>query len=337
MEKYNLNSQLSTLNAQMKLLLIRFSSIGDIVLTSPVIRCLKTQLKDAELHFLTKSAFSEITESNPYLSKVYSIEKDIKEVISALKAEHYDLIIDLHHTIRSHQVSSALGVTTYRYNKQTFKRFLLTQFKINRLNNHVVDRYFTAVEPLGVINDGKGLDYFIPEKSEITAQQLPFTHIAGYCVIVVGAGHFTKQIPQVKLEELCSKIKIPIILLGGKEDVYLGLQVEQVDSFKVFNACGKYTIHQSASIMKRAKYVITPDTGMMHIAAALNKRIISIWGSTEKRLGFTPYLTNNSTSVIIENNALSCRPCHKYGRDKCPKGHFKCMMDLDMQKVIDVL
>ncbi|MBK9327784.1 MAG: glycosyltransferase family 9 protein [Sphingobacteriales bacterium] len=321
----------------MKILIIRFSSIGDIVLTSPVVRCLKQQLPSGELHFLTKSHFQQILEANPAISKIYAIEKDVNEVIPALKAEKYDAIIDLHDNIRSRQISAALKAKTYRYNKQRIKRFLLTQFRINLLNNHVVDRYFTAVTPLHVINDGKGLDYFIPEKDNVTMQQMPFTHLAGYCVIVVGAKHFTKQIPMVKLEELCRKIKIPILLLGGPDDVYMGLQLENMDPFKISSACGRYNINQSAAVIKRAKYVITPDTGMMHIAAAFNKRIVSIWGGTEKRLGFTPYLMNNTTSIIIENNQLSCRPCHKHGLDRCPKGHFKCMMDLDMQKVIDVL
>lgn len=321
----------------MKILIIRFSSIGDIVLTSPVIRCLKQQLPDSEIHYLTKTHYSQIIEGNPFVSKIYAIESSVKEVIGSLQSEKYDVIIDLHNNIRSHQVTSALKVKAFRYNKQSFKRFLLTRFNLNLLHNHVVDRYFTAVAPLNVINDGKGLDYFIPEKDEVPVQQLPFTHLAGYCVIVVGAKHFTKQIPMVKLEELCSKIKIPILLLGGPDDVYLGLQLENKDHFKISSACGRYNINQSAAVIKRAKYIITPDTGMMHIAAAFNKRIISIWGGTEKRLGFTPYLVNNSTSVIIENNQLSCRPCHRFGLDKCPKGHFKCMMDLDMQKVVDVL
>lgn len=321
----------------MKILIIRFSSIGDIVLTSPVVRCLKQQLSSCELHYLTKVHFQQILEANPAISKIYAIEKDVKEVIPALKAEKYDVIIDLHNNIRSRQISAALKTKAYRYDKQRIKRFLLTQFKINLLNNHVVDRYFTAVTPLQVINDGKGLDYFIPEKDNVTMQQMPFTHLAGYCVIVVGAKHFTKQIPMVKLEELCSKIKIPILLMGGPDDVYMGLQLENMDPFKISSACGRYNINQAAAVIKRAKYVITPDTGMMHIAAAFNKRIISIWGGTEKRLGFTPYLMNNTTSVIIENNQLYCRPCHKHGLDKCPKGHFKCMMDLDMQKVVDVL
>jgi len=213
---------------------------------------------------------------------------------------------------------------------------MLKKFKLDLLHNHVVDRYFSAVKKLNVINDGKGLDYFIPEADEMTPAKLPFTHIAGFGVIVVGAKHFTKQMPKEKLEELCKGINIPVILLGGKEDAYLGTQLESLDNFKLYNACGKYTINQSASVIKRAKWVITPDTGMMHIAAAFNKRIISVWGGTDKRLGFTPY-NNNAHSVIIENPRLSCRPCHKHGLEACPKGHFKCMNELDMQQVLSLL
>jgi heptosyltransferase-2 len=320
----------------MKILIIRFSSIGDIVLTSPVIRCLKNQLENCEVHYLTKDLFKQIIENNPFVSKVYGIENDVSEVTDQLIKEHYDVIIDLHDNIRSHQVSAMLKIKTYRYNKQRFKRFLLTQFKIDLLNNHVVDRYFIAVKKLNIINDGKGLDYFIPEKDDIPPAKLPFTHIAGFCVIVIGAKHFTKQIPKEKLEELCLKITMPIILIGGVEDAYLGTQLESIDKFKIYNACGNLNINQSASVIKKAKFVITPDTGMMHIAAAFNKRIISIWGGTEKRLGFAPY-NNNANSVLIENTSLSCRPCHKHGLDKCPKGHFKCMNELNMQKIIEVL
>lgn len=320
----------------MKILIIRFSSIGDIVLTSPVVRCLKNQLANSEIHYLTKHTFKEILTANPYISKIYSIENEVSEVMDALTKEHYDLIIDLHDNLRSHQVSLTLKVKTYRYNKQRFKRFLLTQFKINLLNNHVVDRYFSAVKKLNIINDGKGLDYFIPEQDEIPPSKLPFTHMAGYGVIVVGAKHFTKTIPLDKLKELCEKITIPIMLIGGAEDAYAGLQIESVDKFKIYNACGNFNINQSASIIKKAKFVITGDTGMMHIAAALNKRVISIFGGTEKRLGFTPY-NNSANNVMIENTNLSCRPCHKHGLSACPKGHFKCMNELDMQKVIDVI
>ncbi len=320
----------------MKILIIRFSSIGDIVLTSPVIRSLKQQLANSEIHFLTKAMYQEILTANPYLSKVFAIKNNVDEVLNSLKEEKYDLIIDLHDNIRSHQLTALLNVKTYKYNKQRIKRFMLIKFKIDMLHSHVVDRYFSAVKQLNVINDGKGLDYFIPENDEMTPAKMPFTHIAGYGVIVIGAKHFTKQIPKEKLQVLCKEISIPIILLGGNEDAYLGVQLESIDNFKIFNACGKYNINQSASVIKRAKWVITPDTGMMHIAAAFNKRIISVWGGTEKRLGFTPY-NNNANSVIIENTNLTCRPCHKHGLEACPKVHFKCMNDLDMQKIISLL
>ncbi len=320
----------------MKILFIRFSSIGDIVLTSPVIRCVKNQLPDAEIHFLTKDVFKEILVANPYVSKLHTIRDSVAEVISDLQAEQFDLIIDLHNNIRSHQITSILKVKTHRYNKQRIKTFLLTSFNWNLLNNHVVDRYFSAVQPLEVINDGKGLDYFIPEEEEVAVQNLPFTHLAGYAALVIGAKHFTKQIPKDKLVELFEGINMPIMLIGGVEDAYLGTQLEALDKFKIYNGCGKFSINQSASIIKKAKVVITPDTGMMHIAAALNKRIISIWGGTDKRLGYTPY-HSSASSVIIENSSLTCRPCHRYGRDKCPKGHFKCMNDLSMQKVLDIL
>ncbi|HQO88549.1 MAG TPA: glycosyltransferase family 9 protein [Chitinophagales bacterium] len=323
----------------MKVLVIRFSSIGDIVLTSPVVRCLKTQLHGADIHFLTKQVFQEIPAANPHISKVYSMQQDIAEVMQELQQERYDIVVDLHDNIRSRQVCAQLKQKknkVYRYNKQRFRRFLLTTFQWDVLHSHVVDRYFSAVKALGIINDGKGLDYFIPEQEDIPMGKLPFTHLAGYAVVVVGAQHFTKQIPLEKLQELCSKMPIPVILIGGKEDAYTGTQIEAVDNFKIYNACGKYSIHQSASIIRKAKFVVTPDTGMMHIAAAFRKRIISVWGSTEKRLGFIPY-QNEANTVIIENAQLSCRPCHKHGRDACPKGHFKCMMELDMQKVIDVL
>ena len=319
-----------------KILIIRFSSIGDIVLTSPVIRCLKQQINDCELHYLTKNNFKEIVQSNPHISKIYSINENILEVIEDLKKENYDCIIDLHDNIRSHQISAALNKKTFRYNKQRLKRFLLVHFKMDVLHNHIVDRYFSAVKKINVINDGKGLDYFIPENEEISATQLPFTHIAGFGVIVIGARHFTKQIPKEKLEIICKGITIPIILLGGKEDAYLGTQLESIDNFKIYNACGKYSIHQSASVIKKAKWIITPDTGMMHIAAAFNKRIISVWGGTEKRLGYTPY-NNQANSAMIENTNLSCRPWHKPGLEACPKKHFKCMEELDMQKIIAIL
>lgn len=312
-----------------KILIIRFSSIGDIVLTTPVVRCLKQQLPDAEVHYLTKRAFKGIVEHNPFITKVYSIEKNVNEVIEELKSQNFDFVIDLHNNIRSLQVKTALGKPSSTFSKLNFKKWLLVNFKINRMpNQHVVDRYMQTLEKLGVKNDLKGLDYFIPEKDEVDVEQFPKTHQAGYIGFVIGAKHATKQLPVEKIIGICKKINQPIVLLGGKEDVDNAVLIEKAVGATVYNACGKFNLNQSASIIKQATKIITHDTGLMHIAAAFKKEIISVWGNTVPSLGFSPYLPA-TTSKIVEVKDLSCRPCSKIGYKKCPKGHFKCMMLID--------
>lgn len=309
-----------------KILIIRFSSIGDIVLTTPVIRCLKQQLPDAEIHYLTKKAFKGILENNPYLHKVYSIEKEVKEIAADLKKENFDFIADLHNNIRTAQVKMILGKPSSAFRKLNFKKWLLVNFKINRMPAmHLVERYLQTVEQLGVKNDLKGLDYYIPQQDEIDIKTLPASHHHGYIGFVIGAKHATKQLPIEKIISICKKINQPIVLLGGKEDVECGKIIEQAAGVKIYNACGKYNLNQSASLIKQAKKIITHDTGLMHIAAAFKKEIISVWGNTVPDFGFMPYLPD-AKSKIVEVKNLSCRPCSKIGYKKCPQGHFKCMM-----------
>lgn len=312
-----------------KILIIRFSSIGDIVLTTPVIRCLKEQLVDAEVHYLTKKGFKGILEHNPYLSKIHTIEKDVKEVIAELKKENFDFVIDLHNNIRSAQVKMALGKPSPTFNKLNFKKWLLVNFKINKMPpEHLVERYMKTVEQLGVKNDLKGLDYFIPEKDEVSIKTLPETHQNGYIGFVIGAKHATKQLPTEKIINICKKLNQPIILLGGKEDAERAKEIQSEVGSTIYNACGKYNLNQSASLVKQSIKIITHDTGLMHVAAAFKKEIISVWGNTVPAFGFTPYLPNDK-SKIVEVKDLPCRPCSKIGYEKCPEGHFKCMLLID--------
>lgn len=311
-----------------KILIIRFSSIGDIVLTTPVIRCLKMQT-DAEIHFLTKQAFKGILEHNPYITKIHTIEKEVKEVMQQLKNEQFDFVVDLHNNIRSVLVKRGLGKPSASFKKLNFQKWILVNFNINKLPaEHIVDRYINTVAALGIKNDNKGLDYFIPEKEEILLTTIPKTHQNGYIGFVIGAKHFTKQLPIEKIISICKKIDKPIILLGGKEDVARAQTIEASVGKHIYNACGKYNLNQSASLVKQASKIITHDTGLMHIAAAFKKEIISVWGNTVPAFGFTPYLPS-PTSKIVEVKNLSCRPCSKIGYDKCPKGHFNCMMKID--------
>lgn len=319
----------------MKILLVRFSSIGDIVLTTPVIRCLKQQVSGAELHYLTKRSFANIAQNNPYLHKVHAIEKDIDEALKDLKKEKFDLVIDLHHNLRTLSLKLKLGVKTISFDKLNYAKWLKVHLKLDRLPNvHIVDRYFDTVKELGVKNDHKGLDYFIPEKDRVAVTSLGDALNSGYYALVAGGSYFTKQIPLSKLVEICNLSDKPVVLLGGKADSVLAAEVVKNTSGKAINACGTFNLDQSASVIQQADKVITSDTGLMHIASAFKKDIVSIWGNTIPEFGMYPYLPGQN-SKILEVKGLPCRPCSKLGYRKCPKGHFKCMMEIDAKKVFE--
>jgi ADP-heptose:LPS heptosyltransferase len=321
-----------------KILIIRFSSIGDIVLTSPVIRCLHEQIKDVEIHFLTKRKFASIVENNPYITKVYAVEKDVSEVIPQLKAESYDRIVDLHKNLRSFQVILRLMKPYSSFNKLNFKKWLLVRFKAKVMPSvHIVDRYMKAVEKLGVVNNGNGLDFFIPLVDEINAGSLPVPFNSGYVGFVIGGRHNTKILPIDKVVEICIGLNKPVILLGGPEDALRGEVISQIPGLNVMNACGKYSLMQSASLVRQADFIITNDTGLMHIAAALRKPIVSVWGNTLPELGMYPYLQAEIPQLISEIKGLKCRPCSKIGFDKCPKDHFNCMREQDTEAIVSFI
>jgi ADP-heptose:LPS heptosyltransferase len=317
----------------MKFLIIRFSSIGDIVLTTPVIRCLKQQVPGAEVHFLTKQNFKSIVEHNPYVDKIMLLEHSFELMIHELQQENYDYIIDLHHNIRTLRIKRALKVKSYSFNKLNLHKWLRTALHINILPKiHIVDRYLATVKSFGVKNDGQGLDYFIPAKDEVKPEDLPTSHKFGYIGVVIGAAHNTKKLPIHKLKELCSKINHPIILLGGPEDRTAGDEIASVDEVKVYNACGKFNLNESADLVRKAKVIISHDTGLMHIAAAFKKTIISVWGNTVPSFGMTPYYGDyQDKETRFEIVKLWCRPCSKIGYKKCPLGHFKCMNFHDIE------
>jgi heptosyltransferase-2 len=190
------------------------------------------------------------------------------------------------------------------------------------------DRYLATVRQLGIANDQLGLDYFIPESDRITPDLLPSTHRRGYIAYAMGGQHATKQLPVQRMIELCQRINYPIILLGSKEDHRNGEAIVwALSSQLIFNACGRFTLNQSASLLQQARLVFSHDTGLMHIAAAFKKEIYSIWGNTTPQLGMYPYKTPH---VILEKSGLTCRPCSKIGYAGCPRKHFRCMQELPL-------
>ncbi len=321
-----------------KILVIRFSSIGDIVLTSPVMRCLKEQLEGAiEIHYITKKGYATLLEHNPFVDKVYSIDKKVSEVSAALKKEKYNYVIDLHKNLRSARVKAVVSGKKFSFDKLNVEKWMAVNLKSKSLPDiHIVQRYLDTVKNLGVVNDDKGLDFFIAPDQKIEKSSLPPAFQNGYIAFAIGGQHATKCLPVDKMIEICKKVELPIVLLGGNEDQRVAKFIEDKLDQKIINGCGKYSIHESASIVSQADAVITHDTGMMHIAAAFKRKIVSIWGNTIPEFGMYPYFPKNLKhyNETIEIKELSCRPCSKIGFDKCPKGHFKCMKQISEARVV---
>ena len=332
----------------MRILIIRMSSIGDIVLTTPLLRCIKNQYPHASIHYVCKEKFKNVLASNPYIDKFFYFENDAQPLVLNLLKEKYTHIIDLQNNMRSLFIKTYLrqaynaNIKVGTVNKLNIRKWFKTFFKINFLPDvSIVDRYFKAASHLELKNDSKGLDFFINEDELLKENDLPMSHSAGYIACVIGGSRKTKMLPVEKWKNVISNIDFPIILLGGSDDVENAKQIQELDSIKIYNACGKFSLNESAQIVRDAKLVITNDTGLMHIAAAFKKKIISLWGNTIPEFGMFPYYGFNNLKttiepnhVIVENKKLSCRPCSKIGYKSCPKKHFKCMNNLDTAFIV---
>lgn len=327
----------------MKLLVIRFSSIGDIVLTTPVLRCIRRQYPDAEIHFLVKQQFKPVIAYNPYIDIIHTLDKDLNENIEELKQIKFDYVIDLHKNLRTLRVKKALKARSFTFDKLNFRKWLYVNFKWKVMpDKSIVDRYFEGLKELKIKNDGQGLDYFIPENLQTSQDDIPMGHWAGFVGCVIGGSYSTKQLPVAQWKEFVQQCPYPVILLGGPEDRDAGNEIAATDPAKVYNACGKFNITESADLVKRAKVVVSNDTGLMHIAAAFKKPVVSLWGNTTPEMGMFPYYGFNNLnqnvsqlSVMMEVKGLSCRPCSKIGFDKCPRKHFKCMKNIPVDLIVE--
>jgi len=317
----------------MKILVVRFSSMGDIIYTTPVVRCLKMQLPDAEVHFLTKPAFKYIYDNNPHLDKLLLLKPTLAETIEEIKAEKYDYLIDLHSNLRTSMIKLRTGIKSSAYKKQRIRKWLSLKFNLKLVPPlHLVERYLKAVKFLGVKNDGKPIDYYIKDEHDLT-KLLPPSHQGDFVAFVIGATHFTKRMPNEKIISICRKIKSPIVLLGGNDVKENGNIIADAVGADIYNASGITSLDESVYLVSKAKRVLGFDTGLTHIAEAFDKPIGSIWGGTAPELlGVQPYMVKNAEVIGIN---LPCRPCSKFGLEKCPLGHFKCMNKIPDEIVIN--
>ena len=318
-----------------KILIIRQSSIGDIVLTTPVLRTLKNQLSgEIEIHYLVKKNYRGIIDSNPNVDQTWAVDNNLNGVIDELATVSFDYVIDLHNNIRSSKIKSRLSAKSSTVNKLNVKKWLWVNLGLNLMpDKHIVDRYMEVVKPLGVKNDNKGLDYFIPKEDEISPSRISQNiQSDNYIAWPIGATYKGKKFSIEKSIEILKHVEHPVILLGGEVDVLDAEKILRQTGSNIYSAVGQLSLNQSASIVKQSKMVVTPDTGLMHIASAFKKNIISIWGCTSPGLGMSPYLSGPN-SVIIEPEKLNKRPCSKLGNRCKYKGG--CINRISLGKLVD--
>jgi heptosyltransferase-2 len=306
-----------------KILVIRLSSLGDIILTFPFLKELKTKLPDSQIHFISKDEYEGILKINPHINEIYTVNKNnLKEIRKFVKSENYDFIFDLHGNLRSLYISLFQNSKIFRYKKNNLKKLLLVYLKINLFKDiiPVYKKYLLTLRNLfkNVNHEFKSTELNIPET---------FLSEQPYIIISPSSKHFTKTYPKEKFLEIINRNKSGNYILtgsGSKKDTEICKYLEDKSS-NTRNLCGKLTIPQLAEYIQKSDYVITNDSGVMHLAEALNKPVYVFFGSTVKEFGFYPQLRS---SFVFENKAVKCRPCARSGRSLCPKKHFNCMLQI---------
>ncbi len=325
---------------ELKVLVIRFSSIGDIVLTFHALRCLREKHPNAEIHFLTKSTYAELLQASTFHDKTLFFEGDLMQTRCAIRAEKYTHIIDLHNNLRTRLLTAGIfGARIKRVDKLNLQKWLLTYFKLNKLpKRHLVDRYIFTFKDLGIKNDQNNTVFSIPKSAEIDLKH--YDLLPGSFLAVVMGGQFaTKKFPVASLIQVLTNCNLPIALLGGEDEkveaqkLMAALPAKNIHSF-----CGELSLLSAASVVSKANRVLTNDTGLMHITAMFAVPIISIWGNTVPAFGMYPYRPSSENAVKIHQvSNLACRPCSKIGYQNCPKGHFDCMNKQDLNAIADDL
>lgn len=333
-----------------KTLVIRFSSIGDIVLSSPMLRVLRARFPTGQIDYVTRTEYAELVKSNQYLNHTYEFDVDrgfegLRSLKKRIRDEGYDLIVDIHDSLRSKYLRSLRGPKRVVVNKRVLERSVLVNFKKNTYKGivPVVDRYIETLKQFGITNDGRGLELHIPDEvlfgvsGRIARLQLNrFEKVVGLCP---GARHVTKRWPADGFARVgaafAQKLDAKVLLFGGPADEPVCNQIawdinNQVGAERAMSLCGQLKLLETGAAMEYCDVIITNDTGLMHIATAMHKKVVAVFGSTVREFGFFPY---DPAAVVLERQGLDCRPCSHIGRSDCPEKHFKCMTEIDPDQV----
>jgi len=327
-----------------KILIIRLSSIGDILLSTPFIRQVKKTYPKAKIDFIVKNIYKDLLDFNPHLNKLYSLKlnkgrKELKELKVLLRECSYNVILDLHNNLRSNYLKRGIHAEKiYSIKKEKIKQTLLVQFKINlyKTETPIPDKYLAVAKDYDILDDGKGLDLYWNKNTTDTARtkmmSLGLDLNNRFICLAPGAGFYTKRWPEEKFEKLIALINrdhnFKIVVLGNDKEREIGSLLKKQRN--IIDSRGKLSLLETAYIISKGMMIVTNDSGLMHMATAVKTPVLAIFGSTVKELGFFPY---RAESRVVENSGLSCRPCSHIGRNTCPKNHFKCMMEITPEDV----
>ncbi|HYT63337.1 MAG TPA: glycosyltransferase family 9 protein [Gemmatimonadales bacterium] len=314
----------------LRVLCVRFSSIGDVLLTTPLVRALHRRHPDAELYFVTKRAMAPLVIENPHLTEVIALEPgeriiDLARRLRAIGPTHG---LDLHGSLRSAALRWLVPCRWSGYSKRRLARTTLISTKINLYGRHVPvpERYFEAARALDVAPDGGPPEFFLaPAARAHMTHWLPEVGLEQqrFAVIAPGAAHATKRWPLHHWQTLTERLRqlgYGIVAVGGPEDRELvnGL------GLGVANVAGEFTLQETGACLARASVVVSGDTGVMHMATGVGARVVALFGPTVEPFGFFP---SANGAVVLERD-LSCRPCSAMGTERCPLGHHRCLEDI---------
>jgi heptosyltransferase-2 len=336
-----------------KTLIIRLSSVGDVVLSSPLVRCLRGRFPDSQIDFLVKSTYADLVRHNPHLSHVLEFPDDapftdLLRLRAKIASTGYDLIIDIHDSLRSRLLSIGSRHVT-RVNKRKLARTLLVKFKLDVYDRYggapgVAQRYLNTVRSFGVEDDGKGLDLFVPADVTTTVRVVlagegitTATRCIGVCP---SAKHANKIWPEDRFAEAAGRLAAPggstVLLFGSTDDRERCASIGNTISTShrgthVVNLAGRMSLLETAAALDMCSLVLTNDSGLMHIAAARKREVVAVFGPTVRQFGFFP---PPERSTVVERSGLECRPCTHIGLPYCPQGHFRCMKDITVESVV---
>jgi len=314
----------------LRVLCVRFSSIGDVLLTTPLVRALHRRHPDAELYFVTKRAMAPLVVENPYLDRVIELEPkeritDLARRLRALRPTHG---LDLHGSLRSAALRLLVPCQWGRYSKRRLARTALIAAKINMYGKHVPvpERYFEAARALDAHPDGGPPEFFLaPAARERVARWLTERGLdrQPFAALAPGAAHATKRWPirhWTALAEQLRTMGYGLVAVGGPGDRELAAQVGPA----VHNAAEEFTLQETGACLARATVLVSGDTGVMHMATGVGTRVVALFGPTVELFGFFPYA---SRAEVLERD-LGCRPCSAMGTERCPLGHHRCLEEL---------